>query len=237
MARDRDSVMNLLSLLPPRNNPDDIMRLFAVRVLNRFASHFGHEDERVVARMVEVYAGVLGHFGVQQSAEALVETLQGLTLLAKRKDSSVQGACRWHLRKWKTLEWMDSDGFFHSDAQVRLWTLRALEALGQVREPPSQGAIDKAQAANAAAAAAAAADAAADGLSVVAAAPIAAVTPAEGASYIGPEVAKLPNLLGGLVSGVLQVWDEHDVPLVDLLRSCVVEAGASLAGASRLLVT
>jgi hypothetical protein len=79
---------------------------------------------------------------------------------------------------------------------VRIATIRALEALSNLREPPTEFAIKAAAAANSAAAAGAAAEGAS--------APCAVVDAPEGVSYIAAEVAKLTNLPGALVTAALQ---------------------------------
>jgi len=144
MARHRDAVMSLLTLLIPRHNPDPTIRLHALRAVKVLAPHLP-DDYWLVNKAAEVYAAVLGMYGGQQPAEVLVATLQGLAALAARKDTGMIDTCRTTLAKLKTLQWFDADGFFHPDAEVRLWSLRALAALAQVREPPTDAMIAQAE--------------------------------------------------------------------------------------------
>jgi len=188
VAAERDCVMIVLRLVA--QCPSDDVRVHAAKVINRLAPFF--EDEKISTHCFEIYAAILGRQGSEQTAQVAAVALEGLAVLAKRKQGGE--LLSKILVKYKTLAWMDAEGFFYDDAKVRVATLRALEALSSLREPPTEAAIKAAAEANAAAAAAAAA---ADGTSVP-------VDAQEGVSYIAAQVAKLSNLSGALVTAALQ---------------------------------
>jgi len=115
VAAERESVMLVLRSVAPTACWSDVVRLHASRVINRLAPFF--EDERMAMQCAEMYAFLLGHHGTQQTAQVASVALEGLAILARRKDGG--DVLPKILFKYNVLAWMDAEGFFHADAQVR----------------------------------------------------------------------------------------------------------------------
>jgi hypothetical protein len=198
IAAETKAVMQLLAVASQESDIS-VIRAQVIRILNQLEPHLSADRKsRTIAQCIEVYSFLLGQRGNFISLDALAETLKGMYQLALRKESGL--VLHRLLLKYKVLEWMDAYGILHQSALIRSWTLRALEAISDLRHTSARPKRETASSQLSAHA-----DAEEEGGGAGGDHPAGnSSKPSHGVSDIAAQVAKMSNLSGVVVMASVQ---------------------------------